>query len=813
MKLMKMTMMKKINNYIIFLIYLLIAHLLFIKVLTLDTFLFGTDTVSNNYIFQYFAWDSILRNHELPLWCPYIFGGTPFISAFAVCPFNISSLFFLIMPFNFAFTYQYLLAVVIAGFSFYLFMRSEGIAAYIAFISGTAFMLCGHFVSLIYAGHLGKFIAISWIPLVFYFLNEGLKNKQIKYFVYAGTALGMQMLASHMQILFYTIVFSSFYFFFKLFVERHKNKFRLIFFFIIFGLFALIISAVQLLPSYETASLSNRGEGLSFEEATHGSFPPEEILEIIFPQFCGDTIRDGKGNYFGRWGERIVSDYVGIVVFILALFGLICSKRKDKYFYILILIISLFLCFGKFNPIYQDIFKYLPGFNKFRSPATIMIFISFPIIILSAFGLEYLFGIKNSEQKKKISIFLLSLGFIAGGMGLFLGNKDFADFILNLFKVQIRIFDEKNAVQKILFDSISRSFLFASAGAAALACVVLIKDHKWIIVKGFVFLIFVLIIFFDLFLHDSQYIQPEPIERYYQYLFEDYRDNFLVQQNHPVRFIEVNNELSNRSIVRGISSIHGYHPVVLRRYMDLIQKTGFYSSAVGKLFYQQFIYDKSKFKDIEKTYKSSTDLPPFVLKRTEELKYIYAPEKIIVIPCGHANNDNIFRKYICYGGNTILNKISKKEFDPYKISYVNKEFENEFNFYNLPCVNEKSEEDKGIPHLGYSERKIDNILNFKYEITDYKNNKMTVVVDMDKEGYLVVSEVNAVGWKAVLDNKEEIPIVNANHLFRMIKMPKGLHNVEFIYSPQSFKIGAILSFLGILVLMMTIVFDIRSRFK
>ncbi|NJM42241.1 MAG: YfhO family protein [Anaerolineae bacterium] len=54
------------------------------------------------------------------------------------------------------------------------------------------------------------------------------------------------------------------------------------------------------------------------------------------------------------------------------------------------------------------------------------------------------------------------------------------------------------------------------------------------------------------------------------------------------------------------------------------------------------------------------------------------------------------------------------------------------------------------------------------------------------------------GWAARIDGVET-PIECADSLFRKIAVPSGRHQIEFSYEPQSVRIGAIVSLVGLLL--------------
>lgn len=82
-------------------------------------------------------------------------------------------------------------------------------------------------------------------------------------------------------------------------------------------------------------------------------------------------------------------------------------------------------------------------------------------------------------------------------------------------------------------------------------------------------------------------------------------------------------------------------------------------------------------------------------------------------------------------------------------------------------------------------------------ITNYNAASIEFLAILESDGYLVLSEHYYPGWKAYV-NGERVKILRANYLFRAITLGSGEHKVKFIFSPETFQIGVILSLLGIL---------------
>jgi uncharacterized membrane protein YfhO len=86
-------------------------------------------------------------------------------------------------------------------------------------------------------------------------------------------------------------------------------------------------------------------------------------------------------------------------------------------------------------------------------------------------------------------------------------------------------------------------------------------------------------------------------------------------------------------------------------------------------------------------------------------------------------------------------------------------------------------------------------------IISYEPERVIIEADLASEGYLILTDTYYPGWRAYVDGKES-SIIRANLLFRAIRLSAGQHRVEFSYEPASLKLGAAVSavtLLGIVV--------------
>src|SRR4030042_3626260 len=110
--------------------------------------------------------------------------------------------------------------------------------------------------------------------------------------------------------------------------------------------------------------------------------------------------------------------------------------------------------------------------------------------------------------------------------------------------------------------------------------------------------------------------------------------------------------------------------------------------------------------------------------------------------------------------------------------------------------------------LGGFEVSTGNLRN-KVELKHESNNRLLLVAESTENTILVLSDTYFPGWRVFVDGKEE-KIYRADYNLRAVLLGAGTHQVKFIYHPLSFKLGAIITFLGIIGCLI-IVLAVRHR--
>jgi hypothetical protein len=156
----------------------------------------------------------------------------------------------------------------------------------------------------------------------------------------------------------------------------------------------------------------------------------------------------------------------------------------------------------------------------------------------------------------------------------------------------------------------------------------------------------------------------------------------------------------------------------------------------------------------------------------------------------------------------ILSRMTNKDFHPDKEVLLEEE---PIQLRNAECGMQNAE--WKIPTLGrQAKSEIRNPNSFsglpnKAEFLLEKNNELHLRVRAKENALLVLSDTYYPGWKA-FTNGEEVKIYKANYNFRAIPLKAGEYEVKFIYDPISFKIGALVS---LLTLIGIVVYFIKTR--
>jgi hypothetical protein len=338
---------------------------------------------------KYFFWHAQFIKEQflsgsIPLWNPYSYCGHPFIANPQTFIFYPSTLLFLALPLPWAFNIDTLLHFYLAAMGIYCFVhiitqsRSAGLAA------AVVFSLSGYLMDNIYAGHLPMLHTAALLPWIFYFIEKAYKSKRPIFLLISGLVFGLQILSGEPQNNYYTILFLTIYFFSRHFFTSRplqlKSLLQAAMYFSLVPVIAFGVSAIQIIPSLEFMSFSDRAHN-TYDFATFMSFPPRNFFTFLVPKPIDASINT-------NWE---FSGYFGILSVVLAGIGVVFSKhRRHTLCLTIILLIAITIMLGRYSPVYRFYYSWLPYISTFRMPARSIVIVVFCMSVLAGFGVQCL---------------------------------------------------------------------------------------------------------------------------------------------------------------------------------------------------------------------------------------------------------------------------------------------------------------------------------------------------------------------------------------------------------------------------------------
>ncbi len=420
-------------------------------------FLIG-DMLLENYPWKLIL-EQAFRQRELPLWNPYEGAGLPYLGTgqtSALYPFT--ALFLLLGPLA-AYGWYSALHQVLAGSLTYLFLRRLGVGRFGALLGGFVFAYSFFLtVSYIWPMVLGSAV---WLPLALWSVaglaqaaESGKLGRALVLDLPLGAlAIALSLLGGHLEITAYATFAVGLYALYhavRLGVGRASppcplsteggeggkpsppsppsmergqgGEARPLLRFIVaaglaIGLGVLLASA-QLLPFLDALSTNNRQGDTTYQQVISYALPHRQVLGLLMPDFFGnptahayvdlttfatvpvqrnaqgqpiDTIFWGTKNYVEAGG------YVGVVPLLLAVVGIVRSRRRQRWFFVGLAALSLLLAFG--TPLYALIYYGLPFFSQLRTPFRWLYLFDFAVAALAGYGADAITRIQNPESR------------------------------------------------------------------------------------------------------------------------------------------------------------------------------------------------------------------------------------------------------------------------------------------------------------------------------------------------------------------------------------------------------------------------------
>ena len=769
-----------------------------------------------------FFWVESLKYGDFPLWNPFQFSGQPFFAnAQNAILYPLNGLFFL-LPFDVAFNTIILLHFFLGGLFTYLFLKDLKVNSTGALISGLIFMLSGYLLSV--HSLLTILLSSAWTPLIMMFFRRAINGKGFKNGIFTAILItisflggGIEIVYGNFFVLLMMVIFSPFPYI--EFVQDKPRRYKFLYIFpaywkrirslFIVSILFLSFSAIQLFPFLELFHHSIRGDGISYQEATIWSFAPKDTLLFFLPDAYGYWL-DMKRYWTSQcWLKTL---YTGGLPFVLSLIfffapqpspllqpgdgirerSLSPSWKKDEVkgfgkdwkLYLALMLFSLFLSLGKYNPLYIFLFKYVPFFNGIRYPVKFLYIFIFILSVTAGLGFQKLSEYSKDGEGKRFKHLFIIFSLISGSLLLFsvLGHKEVEHF-LRLKGIDFPDFNPLSInlhhAQRFLF-YIALFFLLLRVG----------YEVRW---KGWVKVLLLIFLATDLFGNmgfygkekTSDYFQKTKIlemissdKGHFRVLTTEKTtsmDTFiLIDSTLPLLHLK-EKHLPSMNLLYRLNNIWGIDVIRAKRVDDLYRAftsaPSISTNQLADLYGIKYVVSVTPLEGDLRFELIYARLEGLEGKRENLLK-----ENTIKL---YKNRNPLPRTWLVkdykvMDSNAILSVMTQKEFDPRKEVLL----------------------EETPPSLTLSRRGA-RVSGGEAEIISESNNRVQILTKSREDSFLVLSDTYYPGWKAFVDGKET-KIYRADYTFRAIPLNAGTHRVEFVYDPISFKLGAGVTLLGIL---------------
>lgn len=735
------------------------------------------------------------KTGEEPLWTNSMFGGMPAYQISVEYKANlvkyIDNTLKLGLPHPAGLTFLYFIG-------FFILLLVLGIDPWLSIAGAIAFAFSSYFFIIFEAGHNSKAHAIAYIAPVLAGIILTYRGKYLLGGLLTALFLSLELLANHLQITYYLgmiiVAFGISEFIFHVKEKQLKSFFIASAVILVAGFIALGTNITNLLATYEygketirgktelTSEKENRTSGLDKDYATGWSYGIGESMTLLIPNARGGASAGSGGvnsetykalmqnnvpeesamqvlnNLPLYWGQQPSTSgpvYVGAILIFLFMLGLLIVENRYRWWLLGITLLSVMLAWGhNFMPLTDFFFKYIPGYNKFRSVSMTLVIAEFTIPLLAILALRKIFA-DGVDKKKLIRQLAYAAGFTAGitlifalfggSMFNFASSSDaqYKDYFPDWMMAAIRL-DRAS----LLAADAWRSFIFILLAAVVLWAYLTNKLKKYP-----VFAILAVLILIDLWSVNKRYVNDDDFIRknLVTVPFQPTAADELIMKDIDPDFRVMNMTVSpfnDASTSYFHKSIGGYHGAKLRRYQELIEHH------LAKNNMNVYNMLNTKYFIV-----AGEDRQPTVQINMQAMGNAWFVNDVKMVK--NADEE--------------INALTS--FSPAETAIVDKRFEADLKGHIITKDSTSS-----------------------ISLTEYKPNHLTYESNTGSDQLAVFSEIYYdKGWNAYIDGKPA-PYFRANYVLRAMIVPSGKHKIEYRFEPTVYRTGEKISLASSLLL-------------
>jgi len=360
---------------------------------------------------KYLLWDG-LQAGSLPFWVAEIGGGFPLHAEGQTGMFFLPNLIlYSLFDFPTAYNMSLVLSFLLLGWGTYLFLRMVSLSAAASLFGALAFALSG--ITVVQIPHITLIQGFTLMPIMGAIALRMIRQKSLGSFLLFSFIGSQQVFAGFPQATFITMLLCALLcvLFGTSLRDRIKNLTR----FVLGCIGILLLSAVQIIPSYEFLTYSLYPKGFTPDIASYYSYPVKHLLTILAPFALGNP---GVASYphFRQFGGSIFWEntaHLGFAPPLLACGMLFIWTRMKKQkkslvvFIVCLLTLSFLLMLGSHSPLYV-LYAFWP-LNLFRVPSRFIWTFMFATLLAAAYTYDCIWRAKNRHVLLHIALSLLTI--------------------------------------------------------------------------------------------------------------------------------------------------------------------------------------------------------------------------------------------------------------------------------------------------------------------------------------------------------------------------------------------------------------------
>jgi hypothetical protein len=781
---------------------------------------------------------------EHPMWTNSMFGGMPSYLIKGPVSFNIYGKIYSVVRLYLPYRTVGILFVLLLGF--YVLLISLKANKYLSIAGAIGFAFATFNIMIISVGHITQAYAIAFVP----WTVAGFMLLFDKKYLFGGLmtviGLGLEVASSHPQITYYCFLIVLTLFIVKFvyaILEKELKHFFIVAAISVVAVFlAILPNIVNLWTTYEYGKYSIRGgselsvqketgkksTGLEKDYALSWSYGVSESFSVLVPNIKGAGVKGFKENsktaqklqelglqdpdkvaaslpvYWGDlpWTDSTV--YFGAIICFIFVFGLFVVKGANKWWLLIIAILSFTLAWGKHFPVVSNLFfDFVPGYNKFRTVEMIIVIANFAFPLLGFLALKKLIegSIDKNEALKALKYSLYIVGgllliFILVPGWFFSFSSNFAQYNDSSLADQLKKSQWSDDVIQSLLNAMhdDRKAILRLDSLRSLFYIVVAAGFIWAFISKKINAVYLSAGLIAFILVDQWSVNKRIVnnnnfvdkEEYQNQISATKADDYILQDKSlDYRVLNLTQSPFNDAYTPYFhKSIGGYHGAKMRRYQDLIE--GPITSDLMKL---QTIFQKAQenksFESITQSLKQLT-----VLNMLNTKYIIYNGEAAPLLNTAALGNA-WFVHAIKWVDGPDAEYAALSNFNPDSIAIVDKKFEKELS-YNEPFDS-----------------------TAKIELVSYAPNKLEYTSTTKRPQLAVFSEIYYdKGWDVFIDGKPAA-YGRADYILRAMIVPEGNHKIEFKFEPKSVsagqKIALASSILVILLVIVTLYFVAKKN--